>query len=233
MTVQSARVQQVVKGDDVILTHQIMEDVAFNAELSRAPVTLDEGDTVSFFYPLQDEFHRDLIGYPGAPVGEYPASIFTVPIPGNIPLVPGTPGPPPFYRPTPPLSPARGTKTFQEGGGQTVRAEITRLRETYTGNADGTTGVITNMSSVAELELGMSAVGAGIPPRTIVTAIGTNSVTLSANTTIAGTGVSIVFGQRETHYLIREVDIFQRGFPTSLNDTTGGENPPPAPLNLT
>lgn len=229
MTVQSARVQQIVKGDDVTMTHQIMEDVAFNAELSRAPVQVDDGDTVSFFYPLQDFDHRDYIGYPGIPVGSYPTSTFTVAIPGDIPGSPGN------WQAVPPVPrvPDRGTKTFQEALGQTVRAEITRLRETYTGNVDGTTDVITGLSSTAGLTVGMSVVGPGVQPRSIIAAISGSTITLNQVTTAEGSAVSLAFGVRETHYLIQEVDIFQRGFPSSLDDTTGGRNPPPAPINLT
>lgn len=154
MSVQSARVQEIVKGDDVVMTHQIMKDVAFNAEASRAPVTLNEGDTVNFFYPLESQCIKDLVGYPGTAVGEFPASIFTVPIAGTIVETPPAPN--------------RGTVQFQSGLGRTVRAEITREA-----------------------------------------------------------------GTKETYYLIDEVDVFERGFPTSLTDTSGGLNPPAPPLNLT
>ena len=118
MTVSSARVQQLVVGDDVTLTHQIMAPKAYNAEIGLTPVLLNTGDTVNFFYPLANG--TDLIGYPGIPVGSYPTSTFTVAIPGIIPAV----GP----------TPERGTTTFLIGQGETVRAEITRvgpLKETH------------------------------------------------------------------------------------------------------
>lgn len=217
--VQSARVQEIVKGDDVVMTHQIMKSVAYNAELSRAPDPLQEGDTVNFFYPLEDTTMTDLIGYPGVPVGSYPADTFTVPIQGNIPAV-GT-------------TPARGTSTFQSGLGRTVRAEITRLKATVTGNTDGSTGVITNISSMSGIVLGMSVVGVGIPPLSIIIAIGASSITINNNTTAEGTGVSLALGQKETQYSIDEVDVYERGFPNSLCDTSGGVNPPESPLNLT
>jgi len=112
MTVQSARVQSIIKGDDVVLKHQIMKDVAYDAELSRAPVLVTSVDTVKFFYPLQDG-SIDLIGYAGVVIGSYPASEFNVNIAGDIPAVPNT-------------SPEMGTKTFLSGQALTVRAEITR-----------------------------------------------------------------------------------------------------------
>ena len=156
MSVQSARVQGIVKADDVVLTHQIMHDVAYNAEQSRAPLMLNAADEVNFFYPSQDPTVTDLIGYPGVAVGGYPTSTFTVTIPGVIAPVG--------------LTPARGTQTFQSGLGRTVRAEVIR--------------------------------------------------------TFATTPL------KTTEYLIDEVDIFERGYPNSLEDTTGGLNPAAPPLNL-
>ncbi len=153
--VQSARVQEIVKGDDVTMTHQIMKDVAYNAEQSRAPVMVNSGDVVTCFYPLQDPAQKDLIGYVGEPVGSLPTSIFTVDIPGIIEATDDVP--------------ERGTVSFQSGLGRTVRIEITRD----------------------------------------------------------------VTDHKETYYLINEVDIFERGFPNSLTDTSGGVNPPQTPLNLT
>lgn len=153
--VQSARVQEIVKGDDVILTHQIMQDIAYNAELSRAPVLVNSGDTVTCFYPLEDPTQTDLIGYPGSPIGSLPSSMVTVTIPGLIAATDTVP--------------SRGTQSFQSGLGRTVRIEITRYITNY----------------------------------------------------------------RETYYSINEVDIFERGFPSSLTDTSGGINPPIPPLNLT
>jgi hypothetical protein len=122
MTVQSARVNELVVGDDVVLTHQIMGDVAYNAELTRAPITLNSPDVVFFFYALASGV--DLIGYQGSPVGSLPSSICTVSIPGTI-------------APSGDI-PARGSSTFLPGPGPTVRAEIYRnyglsnqARETY------------------------------------------------------------------------------------------------------
>lgn len=141
MTVQSARVQQIVKGDDVTLTHQIMESVAFNAEIGRAPVEVNALDTVKFFYPLQDGTMDD-IGYEGVAVSAYPASAFSVDIAGVIAATVD--------------DPERGTKHFLSGKAQTIRAEITRQS-----------------------------------------------------------------GKLESHYLLMEVDIYERGFPVA-----------PTPLDL-
>jgi hypothetical protein len=44
--------------------------------------------------------------------------------------------------------------------------------------------------------------------------------------------ITRVSTKKETYYLIDEVDIFERGFPSSLIDTSGGVNPPSPPLNL-
>jgi hypothetical protein len=111
--VQSARVQKFVVGDDVVLSHQIMEDKAYDAEKARAPVTVNSGDVVTCFYPLADPDAVDLIGYLGSPVGSLPSSEITVAIPGVIPAVPPVP--------------QRGTSTFLVGLGTTVRIEIIRI----------------------------------------------------------------------------------------------------------
>lgn len=110
--VQSARVQKIVVGDDVVLTHQIMEDKAYDAEVARAPVTVDTGDVVRCFYPLSDPSQQDLVGYLASPVGPLPSSEISVSIAGVIPPVDTTP--------------QRGTSTFLVGLGATVRVEITR-----------------------------------------------------------------------------------------------------------
>src|ERR1700685_3137334 len=101
--VQSARSQQIVKGDDVILEHQLMGQIAYDAELGRAPINANTGDVVKFFYQLEDPTVTDLVGFVATPVGSYPTSKFTVAVPGNIV------GPP-----------QRGTTTFLSGLGQTV-----------------------------------------------------------------------------------------------------------------
>lgn len=152
--VQSARVQEIVKGDDVTLNHQIMGDIAYNAELSRVPITLNSGDVATCFYPLENPTQTDLIGYEGSPIGSLPSSMISVLIPGVIAATDTVP--------------ARGTQSFQSGLGRTVRVEIIRYTTQY----------------------------------------------------------------KETYYLIDEVDVFERGFPASLTDTSGGINPQ-NPLNLT
>jgi hypothetical protein len=60
---------------------------------------------------------------------------------------------------------------------------------TLTGTLDGTTGVITGVSSIAGLAVGQYIAGIGIPSgATITNATGT-TVTISKNTTVAGTPV--------------------------------------------
>lgn len=215
MSVQSARVQQIIKGDDVTLTHQIMKSVAYNAELSRAPVMVQSIDLVRFFYALQDQTTVDLIGYPGVVVGSYPASMFTVFIAGNL----GNPA-------------TRGNSFFQSGLGRTVRAEISRLILTSAGDTTISDATIANIADVTLLKPGQSFVGAGIPDGTTILSVGSDSVILSAEATATATGSAFSAYQKESDYLIDEVDVFERGFPTSLCDTSGGVNPPPEPLNL-
>jgi hypothetical protein len=140
--VQSARVQQLVIGDDVTLRHQIMDAIAYNAEISRAPVVVNTGDITKCFYPLEDE-SIDLIGYLATPVGSLPSSLLDVEIAGDIPAADPIP--------------ERGSKTFQIGLARTVRIEITRLN-----------------------------------------------------------------GEKETHYLYKELDVLERGFPVQIQ-----------PINLT
>lgn len=218
--VQSARVQQVVKGDDVVLTHQIMESVAFNAEIGRQPVLVNAGDVATFFYPLEDG-SNDLIGYVGQPVGALPASKFTVAIPGDIPAV------------SP--NPERGSKMFASGLGQTVRAEITRKIANPTGATTINTALISGVSDMTNIAIGQSVVGAGIPVGALVQAFDSvaQTVTLTVNATATAAGLSLVFGEKETHYLVNEVDIYERGFASSLDDTSGGLVPPAPSLNLT
>lgn len=99
MSVKSARVQKIIKGDDVILTHQILQDIAYNAEQAKTPVTIEDDDVVKFFYEYQDADSSDLIGNLGV---KQSGSIFTVEIPSSKTLL------------------------FKSGEGQTVRAEITK-----------------------------------------------------------------------------------------------------------
>lgn len=218
MSVQSARVQQIVKGDDVVLRHQIMESVAYSAEIGRQPVDLISGDIVNFFYPLADLSMIDQVGYLGVPVGAYPESNFDVSIPGDIPEVDPVP--------------ERGTKVMQSGPGRTVRAEVDKLKLTTTGDTTLDGDSIINLASVTGIKPGYLVIGAGIPVGAIVISVGVSSVVISANSTATAVGVSLTFYQRLSYYLIKEVDVFERGFPGSLTDTSGGVNPPPADLNL-
>ena len=219
-SVLASRSQIIIKGDDTIQTHQIMQDKAYNAELTRAPVELAEGDVVRFFYPLQDPTQTDLIGYIGEPVGSYPCSTFTVQTAGLI------------IDPTG-LTPNRGTSTFQSGLGQTVRGEITRLVTTVTGNLTKDSNTITGISDPTDLVVGQSVTSSKIPDRTVIEAINGSSIVISQNATASTTGASLAVGTKETQYLIDEVDVFERGFASSLIDTSGGINPPQNPLNLT
>lgn len=220
MTVQSARVQKIVKGDDSAQIHQIMEDVSFNAEASRAPVLVQSSDIATFFYPLEDLTQVDLTGYVGVAIGSYPTSMFRVPTPGEI-IDPAN------------LAPVRGTSSFQSGPGRTVRAEISRFQLTATGNTTINANTVASLSSTTGLTIGAKVVGAGIPPNTVVIAIVGSTITLSLNALATASGVSLSFYTKESHYSIDEVDIFERGFPNSLMDTSGGVNPPQPPLNLT
>lgn len=220
MSVQSARSQEIIKGDDTTQTHQIMGDVAFSAEASRAPVTLATGDLVNFFYPLQDPSATDLIGYPGVPVGAFPTSTFTVPTAGKI------------IDPTG-FNPIRGTSTFQSGPGRTVRAEIERRQAAPTGDVLTGTNTILNVSSMSGIVLGQGISGPGIPLGSVITVIAGSTLTISSNATATGVAQPLFIFKKESHYLIDEVDISERGFPTSLTDTSGGVNPPAPPLNLT
>jgi hypothetical protein len=66
---------------------------------------------------------------------------------------------------------------------------------TLTGTTDGTTGIITGLSSTAGLAPGMLVSGIGIPSYSAIISINSGtSVTISQNTTAAGT-VSLVFTQ--------------------------------------
>lgn len=111
MTVQSARVQQLVKGDDVTLRHQLLKRVALDAEIAKVPVLLAVTDKVTFFYQLADG-SEDTIGYDGINAESYPTSRFNVAIPGVIAEADPVP--------------ARGSQTFQAGEALTVRVEIIR-----------------------------------------------------------------------------------------------------------
>jgi hypothetical protein len=65
MTVRSARVQQVIVGDEVTLTHQLVKEAALNAEKTIVPVEFTTGDTVTACYkaspdPLTGEARNDV-----------------------------------------------------------------------------------------------------------------------------------------------------------------------------
>lgn len=218
--VQSARVQEIVKGDDTTQTHQIMESVAFNAELSRAPVQVQALDIATFFYPMQDPTLQDLIGFVGVAVGSYPTSTFTVFTPGVIPAVLNGP-------------PQRGTSVFQSGLGRTVRAEVSKFVAAVTGNITIGLNTISNLSSTVGLYVGAQISGPDIPAGSLITSLSGSSATFNNLATATVVGEALRIGSLETYYSIDEVDVYERGFPTSLSDTSGGTNPPAPNLDLT
>lgn len=219
--VQSARVQKIVQGDDVNLLHQIVDSVALLAEESRVPILVNNGDVVKFFYPTNDGT-LDQLGYLGVPVGAYPESKFTVDIPGQIPalVVGGT---------------VRGTIQIQSGAGRCVRAEITRKILQTLADTTLDSDSLANVASFVGVELGQSIVGLGIPFGALVAAFDSiaGTIKMSTKATATAVGVTIVLGEKETHYAIDEVDVFKRGFPSSLDDTSAGTLPAQPPLNLT
>jgi hypothetical protein len=72
----------------------------------------------------------------------------------------------------------------------------TGLQGTYTvtGTTDGTTAVITSVSSTANIKVGMSITGTGIPANATVLSTTSNTITISANTTASGSGVTLTLG---------------------------------------
>lgn len=68
---------------------------------------------------------------------------------------------------------------------------LTGFRQTYTGGTTSGSTVITNVSNVANLEVGMPVTGSGIPSGAYITAINGNSVTLSASATATNAAVSL------------------------------------------
>lgn len=201
--VQSARVQKIVVGDDVVLNHQIMDDKAYNAELTRAPVTLGASDLVNCFYPGADATVIDTVGYPATPVGSSPTSTIQVAIPGTIDPIP------------PDTSAPRGSVAFQAGLGQTVRVEILRSVASLTGDLTTSQPLVANVSSFTGLVIGQQVLGAGVPKNAIIIAMDTVALTLtlSLQATATATGVSLKTYTKESHYLYDEVDILSRDFP--------------------
>jgi hypothetical protein len=121
--VRSARVQSVVKGDDAHLAHQILGEQALDAEVARAPVTIDTGDSAVCVYEAEDPADG-VITVQATPVNPLPTSRLTVD-----------------------MDPTQTVK-LKSGEGRTVRVEIIRAS-----------------------------------------------------------------GKKETHYLLEELDVFERGFP--------------------
>jgi hypothetical protein len=113
MTVQSARVQAIIRGDDALLQHQVIDQVALDAVLTEAPVLINSGDSVICFYAAQQTDGQPQISDVSAsaiPLEIVPTS--------RIEVV---------------LTQAQ-TAILQIGSAQTVRVEVTRangLKETH------------------------------------------------------------------------------------------------------
>src|SRR5262249_36564337 len=60
----------------------------------------------------------------------------------------------------------------------------------FTGNTTAGSNVVTGVSSLSGLSFGQTVTGAGIPLGATITAVGTNSVTLSAAATAGGSAVA-------------------------------------------
>jgi hypothetical protein len=70
-------------------------------------------------------------------------------------------------------------------------ATATLTPASFKGTTTSASNVLTAVSSVAGLAVGQALLGTGIPANTVITAVGTNTVTMSANATAAGTAVTI------------------------------------------
>jgi len=70
-------------------------------------------------------------------------------------------------------------------------ATATLTPASFKGTTTSASNVLTAVSSVAGLAVGQALLGTGIPANTVITAVGSNTVTMSANATAAGTAVTI------------------------------------------
>ncbi|KVN72809.1 hypothetical protein WT15_27425 [Burkholderia stagnalis] len=77
----------------------------------------------------------------------------------------------------------------------------------YTGSTTQGSNVITGMTSVANIAVGMIATSTAIPYGAAVTAVGANSVTLNQNATTTVNGASFSFGQ-ESYAIPTDADHF-------------------------
>lgn len=80
MTVRSARIQQVIVGDDWSLAHQIVKPSALDANATLVPVELQAGDVATAFYsaePIEGVEQAD-VSVVATPVGAYPTSRIAV-----------------------------------------------------------------------------------------------------------------------------------------------------------
>jgi hypothetical protein len=64
---------------------------------------------------------------------------------------------------------------------------------TGTTSSSSTPNIITAMSSVAGLYVGQAVAGTGIPTGTVITAVGTTTITISANATASNAGTALTF----------------------------------------
>lgn len=62
-----------------------------------------------------------------------------------------------------------------------------------TGNTTSGSNVVTSVSSVSGLYVGQAVSGTGIPSGTVITAVGSTTITLSANATATNTGTALSF----------------------------------------
>jgi hypothetical protein len=114
MGVKSARVQQVIQGDDVVLRHAIVGPVAVGNNESVALVSVDVGDVVKAFYESTQPTDESLPAVP--------------PVQATGVAVVGSPSTFDFS------IPSADSEKILAGLSKTVRIEITRLSgslETY------------------------------------------------------------------------------------------------------
>ena len=74
-------------------------------------------------------------------------------------------------------------------------ATATMTAASFKGTTTSASNVLTAVSSVAGLAVGQALLGTGIPANTVITAVGTTTVTMSSNATAAGTAVTITTAQ--------------------------------------
>ncbi|MBB5038870.1 autotransporter-associated beta strand repeat-containing protein [Prosthecobacter dejongeii] len=103
---------------------------------------------------------------------------------------------------------------------------INAFNANYTGGTTVNSNVITNVSSTANLTVGMPVTGSGIPAGTFITAIIGNSITLSANATATNASVAL-------NTATPEIILHQYGKGTLNIGSTISEATPSSTTNLT